>query len=59
MEEFVNRLTEINSLVNYYVSEKIGIVLLISTGVLLTIITGFFQVTRFKLWWSKTCGSIR
>jgi len=58
MEEFVNRLTEINSLVNYYVSEKIGIVLLISTGVLLTIITGFFQVTRFKLWWSKTCGGV-
>jgi len=58
MDSFLETLTNINNAVNDFVWVKIGIVLLIGTGILMTCLTKFFQVTHFGHWWKKTIGNI-
>ena len=58
MDTFLAKLTEINDIVNSFVWVKIGLVLLIGTGILLTIVTKCFQVTHFAHWWKKTGGGV-
>ena len=58
MDQFLERLTDINNVINEFVWVKIGIILLIGTGILMTVLTKFFQVTHFKHWWKKTIGSL-
>ncbi len=58
MDSFLEMLTNINNAVNDFVWVKIGIVLLIGTGILMTCLTKFFQVTHFGHWWKKTIGSL-
>ena len=58
MEQFLENLTNINDALNTFVWVKIGLVLLIGTGVLMTIVTKFFQVTHFGHWWKKTGGGV-
>jgi len=55
---FLEKLTEINDAVNGFVWTKVGVWLLIATGVLLTVLTGFFQVTHIGHWMKKTVGSL-
>ncbi|MDE6030387.1 MAG: amino acid carrier protein, partial [Oscillospiraceae bacterium] len=54
---FLERVTQINDAINGFVWVKIGLVLLIGTGILLTVLTKFFQVVHIKEWWTKTIGS--
>ena len=54
MEQLVN----INDAVNTFVWTKVGVWLLIATGLLMTVLTGFFQVTRIGHWMKKTVGSL-
>ncbi len=58
MDQFLERLTEVNNVINDFVWVKIGIILLIGTGILMTVLTKFFQLTHFKHWWEKTIGSL-
>ncbi|MBO4425816.1 MAG: alanine:cation symporter family protein [Clostridiales bacterium] len=58
MDTFLAKLTEINDIVNSFVWVKIGLILLIGTGILLTIVTKCFQVTHFAHWWKKTGGGV-
>lgn len=58
MENFIEKLTEVNSAVNSFVWEKTGLFLLLGTGVLLTCLTKFFQVTHLRHWWRNTIGSV-
>ncbi len=55
---FLESLTEINDKVNTFVWTTIGVWLLIATGVLMTILTRFFQVTHIGHWMKKTVGSL-
>ena len=57
MEAFIKQVTEVNDAINNFVWVKIGLVLLIGTGILLTVLTKFFQVVHIKEWWTKTIGS--
>lgn len=50
-------ITKVNNAINDFVWVKIGLVLLIGTGILLTVLTKFFQVVHIKEWWTKTIGS--
>ncbi len=50
-------LTEFNNDVNSFVWGK-GLYLLLITGVLMTIITGVFQITHIGHWFSQTIGKI-
>ena len=58
MDTFIAKLTEINDTINSFVWVKIGLILLIGTGILLTIATKFFQVTHIGHWWKKTGGGV-
>ncbi|MCR5120186.1 MAG: sodium:alanine symporter family protein [Lachnospiraceae bacterium] len=54
----MEKLAQINDVVNTFVWTKVGVWMLIATGVLLTVMTGFFQVTHIGHWLKKTIGSL-
>ncbi len=58
MNSFVENLTSINDAINTFVWVRIGLILLLGTGLITTVITKFFQITHFKHWWVKTIGSV-
>ena len=55
---FLSALEHYNGIVNTFVWTTLGLVLLISTGILTTAVTKFFQVTHFAHWWKNTIGSL-
>ncbi|MGN0670034.1 MAG: alanine:cation symporter family protein, partial [Oscillospiraceae bacterium] len=57
-KSFVEQLTEVNDAINNFAWEKLGLVLLIGAGIILTICTKFFQVSHIKEWWMKTIGGM-
>lgn len=58
MKEIFKNLKEINSLVNDFVWVKVGLIILIGTGILLTLLNGVFQVRYIREWWKTTIGSV-
>ncbi len=58
METFLENLAKVNDVINTFVWVKIGIIILIGTGILTTVITKFFQVTHLKHWWKNTIGNM-
>ena len=58
MENFLTTLAEINDKINAFIWVKIGLVLLIGTGVLMTCCTKWFQITHLKHWWQQTIGGV-
>lgn len=54
----MDKLAEVNGSINDFVWVKVGLWLLIGTGVILTIATRFFQFGHFKHWWKNTIGSV-
>ena len=58
MGSFIETITQINDAVNSFVWVKIGLFLLIGTGILLTFVTKFFQITHIRHWWKKTGGGV-
>ena len=58
MEQFLTTVAEYNNVINTFIWTTLGLVLLLGTGVLTTVITKFFQVTRIREWWKNTIGSM-
>lgn len=58
MDTFFDKLAEINNAINDFVWVKIGLILLIGTGILMTCCTKFFQISHIKHWWKETIGSV-
>lgn len=58
MGNFIDNLAKYNDIVNSFVWTKVGVWLLIATGILMTILTKCFQVTHIKHWMKKTVGSL-
>lgn len=56
--EFLSKLADFNSVINDFVWVKIGLVLLLGTGILMTLVTKVFQVSHLGHWWKKTIGSL-
>ena len=50
---------KINDSVNGFAWGTFGIALLLGTGLICTIITGFFQITHLRHWFGKTFGVMR
>ena len=48
----------INDAANGFVWGTVGLVLLIGTGLICTVITGFFPITHLRHWWKNTFGAI-
>lgn len=49
----------INDAVNSFAWGTFGLSLLIGTGLICSLITGFFQITHLRHWWSRTFGVIQ
>ena len=56
MENFLTTLAEINDKINAFIWVKIGLVLLIGTGILMTCCTKWFQISHIGHWWQQTIG---
>ena len=51
-------ITQVNNSINSFVWGMFGLVLLIGTGILMTVLTGFFQISHIKHWFKHTLGSL-
>ena len=58
MESFFTKLTEINDAINGFVWVRIGLILLIGAGILMTVVTKVFQISHLGHWWKETIGAI-
>ena len=58
MKAFLDQLVKINGVVYDFVWGKIGVILLLGAGIVLTFSTKFFQLTHIKHWFEKTIGSL-
>ncbi|MBQ8883958.1 MAG: alanine:cation symporter family protein [Oscillospiraceae bacterium] len=54
MDKIINAVESVNDAVNGFVWGVPMLVLIISTGIFMTIRTGFFQVTKVKYWFGST-----
>ncbi len=57
MDNFFVWLTDFNDVINGFVWNN-GLYLLLATGVIMTIITGVFQITKIGHWFAETLGSL-
>ena len=58
MTELINKITEINSVINDLVWVKIGLFLLLGAGLLMTVMTKVFQISHIGHWFRVTIGSV-
>ena len=58
MQNFLDGLASVNGKVNNVVWGVPALILLIGTGILMTIVTRFFQFTRFGHMWKNTIGGL-
>ncbi|MBQ5970763.1 MAG: alanine:cation symporter family protein [Clostridia bacterium] len=58
MQQFLEKLATVNDSVNTFVWVRIGLILLIGAGVIMTVCNRFFQVSHIAHWWKETIGSI-
>ena len=54
----LEQITNVNNAVNGVVWGVPGLVLLIGTGLLMTLVTKVFQVSHLRHWWKNTIGSL-
>lgn len=54
----MDKIASINSVINDFVWVRIGLILLIGAGILMTCCTKFFQITHLGHWWKETIGSL-
>lgn len=58
MQSFIDAVTNVNSAVNGFVWGIPMLVLLVGTGILMTCLTKWFQLTHIKHWFKKTIGAV-
>ena len=56
--QFMDKLAKINDVINTFIWTKTGVWLLVGVGIVMTIITGCFQITHIRLWVKQTFGSL-
>ncbi len=54
----LDKIAEINGEINGVVWGLPGLILLIGTGILMTLVTKVFQISHLRLWWKNTIGSM-
>ena len=58
MNSFLKGLETVNGEINGVVWGIFGLVLLVGTGILVTVLTKFFQISHIGLWFKNTIGSL-
>ena len=54
----VEKITNINNVVNSWIWTDFGLYLLLIAGVIMTAVTGVFQITHLRHWWTKTIVTV-
>ena len=54
----MDTIIRVNDAVNGFAWGWFGLILLLGTGLICTVITKFFQITHIKHWWGKTIGMV-
>ena len=58
MDKILKAIESINGEINGFVWGAFGLLLLIGTGIIVTVLTKFFQVSHIGLWFKHTLGSL-
>ena len=58
MNEFLKAVESINGEINGVVWGAFGLILLVGTGIIITVLTKFFQVSHIGMWFKHTLGSL-
>ena len=58
MNQFMETLASVNDTINGFVWVQIGLVLLIGTGILMTVLLKFLQISHIGHWMKKTVGGV-
>ena len=58
MNTFVEKVTEINDVVNTWIWTDFGLYLLLAAGLIMTLVTGVFQITHLRHWWVNTIMTV-
>ena len=58
MDAFLEQVTKINDAVNTWIWTDFGLYLLLAAGVVMTIVTGLFQITHLRHWWKNTIAAV-
>ena len=58
MDKYVEIIAKVNGIINDFVWVKVGLILLLGAGILLTCCTKFFQLSHIGHWWKNTIGSV-
>ena len=58
MSAFVAKITEINTAINDWIWTDFGLYLLLAAGVIMTLVTGVFQIKYLRHWWTNTIMTI-
>ena len=58
MEKILQAIESVNGEINSVVWGAFGLLLLVGTGIIVTILTKFFQVSHIGLWFKETLGSL-
>jgi len=57
-EMLVEKITEINNVINTWIWTDFGLYLLLIAGVIMTAVTGVFQITHLGHWWKNTIMTV-
>ncbi len=58
MEAFFEKVTKINDVVNTWIWTDFGLYLLLIAGVIMTAVTGVFQISHLRHWWQNTIVTV-
>ncbi len=58
MDKFLQMVESVNGEINGVIWGAFGLILLVGTGIIVTFLTKFFQVTNIGLWFKHTIGSL-
>ena len=58
MDNVLKTIESVNGEINSVIWGAFGLLLLVGTGIIVTVLTKFFQVTNIKLWFKHTLGSL-
>lgn len=58
MNTFLEHVKTINDAVNTWIWTDLGVYLLLAAGIIMTAVTGVFQITHLRHWWKNTIMSI-
>ncbi|MBQ6797433.1 MAG: sodium:alanine symporter family protein, partial [Clostridia bacterium] len=58
MDKILQTIENVNGEINGVVWGAFGLLLLVGTGIIVTVLTKFFQVSHIGLWFKKTLGSL-